>query len=97
MATAHGAGLMVLPLVLGSQPSPEHTHHLAAGMFGDKVEWSGIGAAVVHTAGYLLVTGLIAVIVYEKVGVRFLRTAWVNLDLLWAFALVITGVATAVL
>jgi hypothetical protein len=54
-----------------------------------------VTAAVVHTAGYLLVTGLIAMIVYEKVGVRFLRTAWVNLDLLWAGALVIAGVATA--
>ena len=45
-----------------------------------------------HTAGYLLVTGLIAVIVYERVGLRFLRTAWVNLDLVWAAALVLTGV-----
>jgi hypothetical protein len=64
-------------------------------MIGGSIEWSGVTAAVVHTAGYLLVTGLIAVIVYEKIGVRFLRTAWVNLDLLWAIALVITGVATA--
>jgi hypothetical protein len=57
------------------------------------VEWGGIWATLVHTAGYLLVTGLIAVIVYEKVGVRFLRKAWVNLDLIWAVALVVTGVA----
>jgi hypothetical protein len=97
MATAHGAGLMVLPLVMGHLPSAEHVHHLSAGMVGGAgMEWSGITAAVVHTVGYLLVTGLIAVIVYEKVGVRFLRTAWVNLDLLWAMALVITGVATVV-
>jgi hypothetical protein len=48
----------------------------------------------VHTAGYLLVTGLIAVIVYERIGLRFLRTAWVNLDLIWAVALVVTGIAT---
>jgi hypothetical protein len=48
----------------------------------------------VHTAGYLVVTGAIAVIVYERVGLRFLRTAWVNLDLIWAVALVVTGVAT---
>jgi uncharacterized protein (DUF486 family) len=48
----------------------------------------------VHTAGYLLVTGVIAVVVYERVGLRFLRTAWVNLDLLWAGALILTGVAT---
>ena len=95
MATAHGAGLMVLPLMFGNLPASEHVHHLAAGLAGGNVEWSGVTAAVVHTAGYLLVTGLIAMIVYEKVGVRFLRTAWVNLDLLWAGALVIAGVATA--
>ena len=53
--------------------------------------------AAVHTAGYLLVTGAIAVIVYERVGLRFLRTAWVNLDLMWAVALVVAGVATVLL
>jgi hypothetical protein len=96
MATAHGAGLMVLPLVLGHLPSAEHVHHLSAGMLGGgKNEWIGVSAAAIHTAGYLLVTGTIAAIVYEKVGLRFLRTAWVNLDLLWAVALVITGLATA--
>ena len=94
MATAHGAGLMVLPLVLGHLPSTEHVHHLSAGMLGGGIEWSGITAAVIHTAGYLLVTGTIAAIVYEKVGLRFLRTAWVNLDLLWAVALVATGLAS---
>ena len=95
MATAHGAGLMVLPLVLGQLPSTEHVHHLSAGMLGEGIEWSGVTAAAIHTAGYLLVTGTVAAIVYEKVGLRFLRTAWVNLDLLWAVALVATGIATA--
>ncbi len=56
--------------------------------------WSGIMPALIHTAGYLLATGAIAVIVYERVGLRFLRKAWVNLDLVWAVALVATGVAT---
>jgi hypothetical protein len=99
MASAHGAGLMVLPLVMGDLPRAGHVHHVAAAaVIGlGTVEWSGILAALVHTAGYLLVTGVIAVIVYERVGVRFLRTAWVNLDLLWAVALVMTGVATVVL
>jgi len=100
MATAHGAGLMVLPLVLGRLPqaaSAGHPHHLlAATLVGRGAEWTGATAALVHTAGYLLVTGVIAVIVYERVGVRFLRTAWVNLDLLWAIALVITGFLTVV-
>jgi hypothetical protein len=94
MASAHGAGLMVLPLVLsGARPTPP-MHHLSAGMVDlSRVEWGGVWATAVHTLGYLLVTGVIAMIVYEKVGVRFLRKAWVNLDLIWAMALVLTGVA----
>jgi len=98
MASAHGAGLMVLPLVIGDMPTGSRTHHMAhASVIGlAQVEWSGVLAALVHTAGYLLVTALIAVIVYERVGLRFLRTAWVNLDLVWAVALVLTGVAMAV-
>jgi hypothetical protein len=96
MASAHGAGLMVLPLVIGDVSAADQAHHAAVasliGVVG--TEWTGMLAAVVHTAGYLLVTGVIAVIVYERVGLRFLRTAWVNLDLIWAVALVITGIAT---
>jgi hypothetical protein len=99
MASAHGAGLMVLPLVLGDVPSSGHAHHVAMASVVTiaSIEWSGVIAALVHTAGYLLVTGVIAVIVYERIGLRFLRTAWVNLDLIWAVALVATGLATIVL
>jgi hypothetical protein len=92
MASAHGAGLMVLPLVMATPTEPA-LHHMSMVPLIGSVEWSGLLATLVHTAGYLLVTGIIAVIVYEKVGVRFLRKAWVNLDLIWAVALVITGVA----
>ena len=99
MASAHGAGLMVLPLILGKAPAAHRHHYMeAASVTGPAgVEWLGAGAALVHTAGYLLVTGLIAVIVYERLGLRFLRTAWVNLDLIWAVALILTGVGTIVL
>jgi hypothetical protein len=94
MASAHGAGLMVLPLVIPSVTGAHSMHQMSAlPLAVANVEWSGVWATLVHTAGYLLVTGLLAVIVYEKVGVRFLRKAWVNLDLIWAIALVITGVA----
>jgi hypothetical protein len=61
------------------------------------LEWSGLAAAAVHAAGYLLVTGAIAAVVYERIGLRFLRSAWVNLDLLWAAALLATGIGTVVL
>jgi hypothetical protein len=93
VATAHGAGLMVLPLVLSTPATGHALYHLSAVSLVANAEWSGIWATLVHTAGYLLVTGLLAVIVYEKVGVRFLRKAWLNLDLIWAMALVTTGVA----
>ncbi len=83
MASAHGAGLMVLPLVLG---------HAVATM-----EHGGLLVALVHSAGYLLVTGAIAALVYERIGLGFLRRGWINLDLIWAAALVITGCATLML
>jgi hypothetical protein len=98
MATAHGAGLMVLPLVLGHALPADHAHGLAAASLGPApLQWVGVVAAAVHSAGYLLVTGAIAVVVYERVGLRFLRSAWVNLDLVWAVALVVTGIATVTL
>ncbi len=97
MASAHGAGLMVLPLVMSSPDPRAHAPAHVGGAHVAGIEWNGLLATLVHTAGYLLVTGVIAVIVYEKVGVRFLRKAWVNLDLIWAVALVVAGVATVVL
>jgi len=97
MASAHGAGLMALPLVLGaasplSTHAPTATHHaghvpmVLAGMADGQVFW--LVASGVHSVGYLVTTGLIAVVVYEKLGLRLLRTAWVNLDLVWSGALV---------
>ena len=100
MATAHGAGLMVLPLLVGhsgagSGPglSSAHAMHLAT---ASAVPVSGplgtaLWATAMHTAGYLLVTGLIAMVVYRKLGLRMLRTMWINLDLIWGGALVVTG------
>ena len=59
--------------------------------------WTTLGAVLVHTAGYLTVTGLVAWIVYQKLGLALLRKAWVNLDLIWAVALVGTALFTLVL
>jgi hypothetical protein len=86
MASAHGAGLMVLPLVLGAAPGDAHHHHGADGL--------GAAAPLIHTVGYLAVTGVLAVVVYEKVGLRILRRAWLNLDPVWAAALMATGIGT---
>ncbi len=87
MASAHGAGLMVLPLVLGMPANGPHAHH-AMGM-ADPL--TGAAATLVHSLGYLTVTAAIALIVYQKVGLAMLRRAWVNLDQVWAVALIATG------
>jgi hypothetical protein len=143
MASAHGAGLMVLPIVLGmrargtdaaaAEPAgaDHHSHaghvmgrgaaesHAGPGM-GPGVEagamagadgghaghmdvlfsgmaqgqWEALAVTLVHTLGYLLVTGVVAVIVYRRLGLRLLRTAWINLDLIWAGALILTALVT---
>lgn len=93
MASAHGAGLMVLPLVAGGATAEAHAHHAvhaAAALPGQATAWMAAG---VHTAGYLLITGLIAWLVVEKLGLRRLTQLWFNVDLVWALALVGTGVA----
>lgn len=100
MATAHGAGLMVLPFVLvaeeavaaGAPHASDGAHTLAETIPGGQL--GGLLATGLHTAAYLVVTGLVAWIVYRKVGVRFLRRGWVNLDLVWGAALVLTGLVT---
>jgi len=100
VATAHGAGLMVVPFVLDGAPPTlaghaPHAVHMAGPMAPDLMD--ALLASAVHTGGYLLVTGALAAVVYEWVGLRMLRKAWINLDLIWALALVATGVLTPLL
>jgi hypothetical protein len=87
MASAHGAGLMVLPIVLHAMPAGHEHMHMASGTGA----WTGIAATLVHTLGYLSVTALIALLVYRKFGLSLLRKGWFNLDLVWAIALIVTG------
>ena len=99
MASAHGAGLMLVPFFLPSpteQTAHHHdTHQMHAWAFANFSAPSLlIAAVVVHTFGYLLTTGLVAIVVYEKLGVAILRRAWFNIDLAWMLALMITGVFT---
>ncbi len=49
-------------------------------------------AVGVHTTAMLVITGAIAILVYEWIGVAILRSAWINLDLIWVFALGATGI-----
>jgi len=92
MASAHGAGLMLVP-VLAPLTRVDHAHQHGAGMAGGAAPLvTALAAVAVHTGAMLLVTGAVAVVVYEWVGVGFLRRGWINLDLLWTAALAGAGI-----
>jgi hypothetical protein len=137
VATAHGAGLMAVPLAMEAGAvhvaRAAHAHHHrqgtvrpleiqaaslvshAAHVHGNDEralvtpasvreaplssahELAPLAATVIHTLGYLLVTALLAVLVYRWVGLGVLRRAWVNLDRVWALVLLATAAATALL
>ena len=95
MASAHGAGLMLVPVLLGLH-AEAHPHSalplLDAGSLAQDV-----AAVLVHTGAMLLAMAAVALLVYDKLGVGVLRKAWVNLDLLWALALIGTALLTLLL
>ena len=105
MASAHGAGLMLMPIMLGwfqgnetgANMHLEHLSHLghAGHHFSQQIPASPLWwllAVVVHSTGHLLVSALIAILVFEKLGLAILRRAWFNFDLLWVIALMISGI-----
>jgi hypothetical protein len=108
MATAHGAGLMVVPILIGwsggnqtshaaSIESMDHAGHMQMiSQAADPATTPGVlrfvAAVGVHSGGYLLVATLIALVVFRKFGLALLQRAWFNLDLLWVIALMLSGV-----
>jgi hypothetical protein len=105
MASAHGAGLMLVPVLLKlSSPADPmqgmggHADHAApaapaAGPAGPAI-LADLAAVGLHTLAMFVVMGLVAVVIYEKFDVMILKSAWFNVDLLWAGALVAAGVVT---
>ena len=103
MATAHGAGLMLIPVLLGlssvGQAQGAHAHGAHAdhaAMTYSSTVLADLAAVGLHTLALFMVMGAIAVVVYEKLGVMILKRTWFNLDLLWAGALVGAGLFTLV-
>jgi hypothetical protein len=98
MASAHGAGLMVAPVLLA--PPMQRMHHsmnssVASSLAGVAPSLLAL-AVLAHTLGLILVAGAVAILFYqfyEKRGLGLLRHTWFNFDLLWAFALIIAGAA----
>jgi hypothetical protein len=98
MATAHGAGLMLFPILVDIQNSKmPHHHHMMAATSGAISPLNAALVILLHTTAMLAVMGTVAIIVYQWVGLRILRSAWINLDALWAGALVAAGVLSLVI
>lgn len=91
-AMAHGAGLMLVPIFLGlCAVAADETGHLAAqSLMGSNVATAFLVAAV-HTASMILAGGMIALVIYLWLGLRFLSKTWFNLDMVWALSLVAVG------
>jgi hypothetical protein len=87
MATAHGAGMMLIPVLMPLGNGGEHTHHMPA----TSSPWIATLAVIVHSLAMLVVTGVVALIVYQWAGLDFLRRGWINLDLVWTAALIFMG------
>ncbi|MEW2427177.1 hypothetical protein AB0877_04100 [Micromonospora sp. NPDC047644] len=93
MSSAHGAGLMLVPVLVAEPVSGGHSGHPAAAPVG---ALSGLAAAGVHTVAMFGVALAVALLVYQVLGVGVLRRAWFNVDRLWAGVLVAAGLVTLI-
>jgi hypothetical protein len=97
MASAHGAGLMLVPVLIGGPRLG--MHHIMPSVAGSDLPLRlrvVVLSTAVHTGSMLIVAGLLAIVffeIYERVGLKLLRHAWFNFDLVWAFGLLIAAVA----
>ena len=86
MATVHGAGLMLWPVLMASCISTTSSGVASAAPF-----LTTLVAVGFHTLAMLITTAFVAALIYECVGLSILRTAWLNVDVLWVFALLLVG------
>jgi hypothetical protein len=94
MASAHGAGLMLVPILLQWPVQNDGHARLIATLSPQVIANSPtllMAAVGVHTLSMLLVTAAVAGLVYEKLGLAMLRQAWFNIDMVWALALIVSG------
>jgi hypothetical protein len=98
MSTAHGAGLMVAPVLIGLQGSLDRSGARAHDQTDLGVLHAPIGVGAIgislHVLAMLAVMGVVAVVVYDRLGLKVLRTAWLNTDRLWAGAFVMAAFIT---
>jgi lipid-A-disaccharide synthase-like uncharacterized protein len=98
MASAHGAGLMLFPILIDT-PVCSSAAALGAAASGSALTVVAGAAAVigVHTVAMLAVMAAVALLVYDRLGLAILRSAWINLDKLWAATLAACGLIVILL
>jgi hypothetical protein len=102
MASAHGAGLMLVPVLLKLSGSMHEMEHEAHEHWGHSVHLfltnpealTDLAAVALHTLSMFAVMAVVALVVYDRLGLMILKRTWFNVDLLWAAALVGAGVIT---
>jgi len=96
-ATAHGAGLMLVPIYLGIcgllvlGESVSGTGHAAAQVIMSSNIVTAFLVAATHTFAMTFAGAAIALFVYNWFGLKFISKSWFNLDLIWAFSLIVVG------
>jgi hypothetical protein len=92
IATAHGAGLMLVPIYLGlcRADGLDRGHQAAAALIGGNLA-TAVAVAATHAGAMILAGGLLAVLVHAWLGLRFLSRSWFNLEAVWAVSLVAVG------
>ena len=100
MATAHGAGLMLVPFMLGlctpgdaAMAAPDSGHATVMNFIARSNVATAVAVAVVHTLAMMLAGLAVAWAVYRYLGLQFLRRVWFDLDAVWGVSLVIAGAA----
>jgi hypothetical protein len=106
MATAHGAGLMLLPFVIGlctATPVPagatpaarwlERGHAAVSDVLAQSGTATALAVAGAHTVAMMAAGLAMAWVVYRYLGLRVLRSLWFNLDRVWGASLVVAGAA----
>jgi hypothetical protein len=92
VATAHGAGLMLLPIYFGICGAGElGAGHRAAAMLMRGSLRTAIAVSIIHAAAMIVSGGFVALAVHEWLGVRFISKSWFNLDVVWALSLIVVG------
>ena len=98
MSSAHGAGLMVAPVLLGAGGASRPRTPTPGTSTTTRPRPMGVAEAAVaitvHVGAMLAVMAVVALLVYEKLGLTFLRKAWINSDQFWAAAFIVAGLAT---